>query len=108
LKEKPEIINMQSRLIESINVHRLLIAELSFFLAAAVVIISIFGLRNESLLFVVLIFAIYLIISGRVSQFKFVNVEIVMKDIESGSVYLSHHLLIMIINEKIEPISDML
>ena len=25
-----------------------------------------------------------------------------------GSVYLSHHLLIMIINEKIEPISDML
>jgi CBS domain-containing protein len=74
---------MQSRLIESINVHRLLIAELSFFLAGAVVIISIFGLRNESLLFVVLIFAIYLIISGRVSQFKFVNVEIVMKDIES-------------------------
>jgi len=66
LKEKPEIINMQSRLIESINVHRLLIAELSFFLASAVVIISIFGLRNESLLFVVLIFAIYLIISGRV------------------------------------------
>ena len=28
--------------------------------------------------------------------------------IEFGSVYLSHHLRIMIINEKIEPISDML
>jgi hypothetical protein len=59
---------MQSRLIESINVHRLLIAELSFFLAGAVVIISIFGLRNESLLFVVLIFAIYLIVSGELAN----------------------------------------
>jgi hypothetical protein len=78
----PEIANMKSRFIESINVHRLLIAELSFFLAAAVVIISIFGLRNESLLFVVLIFGIYLIISGRVSQFKFMNLEIVIRDIE--------------------------
>jgi hypothetical protein len=66
---------------ESINRHRVLLAQVSFFIVIAVVIIYVFGLRNESLLFVVLIFGIYLVFSGRVSQFKVMNVEIVIKDI---------------------------
>jgi hypothetical protein len=84
LEEKypKKIDNMQSRLTESINRHQILIAQFSFFIAIAVVIIYVFGLRNESLLFVVLIFGIYLVFSGRISQLKFMNVEIMIKDIE--------------------------
>ncbi len=79
----PKIANLQSRSTQYINKHQLLIAQFSFFIVVAVVIIYVFGLRNESLLFVVLIFGIYLVFSGRVSQLKFMNVEIMIKDIES-------------------------
>jgi hypothetical protein len=64
------------------------IAELSFFTALAFVIVLIFGIRNESLLFIVLIFGIYLVVSGRISRFKFMELEVMVKDVESKQLEL--------------------
>jgi hypothetical protein len=74
---------MKSEYIGIIVKYRLLIIEFSIFTALAFVVVYLFSLKNESLLFIVLIFSIYLIVSGRISQFKFMNLEIMMKDAEN-------------------------
>jgi CBS domain-containing protein len=71
------------------NITRIEIAEISIFAVSGFVIILLFGLTNESLLFVALIFGIYLIVSGRISQLKFMDFEIKLKDVENKELDLS-------------------
>jgi hypothetical protein len=64
------------------------IVEISIFIVLAFVIVFLFDLRTESLLFVALIFGIYLLVSGRVRQFKFMDFEVVVTEVESKQLEL--------------------
>jgi len=59
------------------------IVESIIFGGISYVIIYFYELKNESLAFAVLIFGIYLIASGRISEFKFLGFEAKMKDAEN-------------------------
>jgi hypothetical protein len=64
------------------------VVEISIFIVLAFVIVFLFDLRTESLLFVALIFGIYLLVSGRVRQLKFMEFEIVVTEVESKQLEL--------------------
>lgn len=55
------------------------IIEISLFVILAIAIVLYFGLKNETLLLLVLIFGIYLVVSGRISKLKFMDFEVNMK-----------------------------
>lgn len=56
------------------------IIEAVVFIILSIVIIILFGLSTDSLLLALLIFAIYLIVSGKISQIKFKDMEIMLKE----------------------------
>ena len=62
------------------------IVEISVFIVLAFVIIYLFELRNESLLFIALIFGIYLLVSGKVRQLKFMDLEVIVSEVESKQI----------------------
>ena len=64
------------------------IVEISVFIVLAFVIVFLFDLRAESLLFVALIFGIYLLVSGRVRQLKFMDLEVIVSEVESKQLEL--------------------
>jgi ABC-type bacteriocin/lantibiotic exporter with double-glycine peptidase domain len=75
------LANQTPSIAKSIKKQPRLIAEFSFFIAVTVVIIILNGkVTNEALLLTVLIFGIYLILSGRITQFTFKDFEIKLKD----------------------------
>jgi CBS domain-containing protein len=59
------------------------IVEISVFIVLAFVIVYLFELRNESLLLIALIFGIYLLVSGKVRQLKFMDLEVIVSEVES-------------------------
>jgi CBS domain-containing protein len=59
------------------------IVEISVFIVLAFVIVYLFELRNESLLLIALIFGVYLLVSGKVRQLKFMDLEVIVSEVES-------------------------
>ena len=64
------------------------IVEISVFIALAFVIVVLFGLKTESLLFVALIFGIYLLVSGKIRHVKFMDLEVIVSEVESMQIEL--------------------
>jgi hypothetical protein len=64
------------------------IVEISVFIVLAFVIVFLFELKTESLLFVALIFGIYLLVSGKVRQLKFMDLEVIVSEVESKQLEL--------------------
>src|SRR2546425_9704910 len=63
-----------------------IIAEALIFGGMTLGIVYYFGLKNESLLLSALIFGIYLVVSGRISEFKFMDLDVKLKNAENRPV----------------------
>jgi hypothetical protein len=85
MTRREDINDIESQLQRSSNVKNknTLMVVIFIGITIAVVLIVPFSnvqIRNESLLFAVLIFGIYLVLSGRISQLKFMDFELQIKD----------------------------
>jgi len=79
LGENKENQNKRKSIREAVNKRKSII-EAVIFILISIIIIKEFKLSNESLLLALLIFGIYLIVSGRIRQIKFKDMEIMLKE----------------------------
>jgi hypothetical protein len=88
MTRREDTSSLESLFKKSYNVQNKNIVVMAIFIGITIIVVAIITfqdikIKNESLLFAVLIFGIYLVLSGRISQLKFMDFEVQVRDVES-------------------------
>jgi hypothetical protein len=88
MTRREDTSSLESLFKKSYNVQNKNIVEMAIFIGITIIVVAIIPvtkaeIKNESLLLAVLIFGIYLVLSGRISQLKFMDFEVQVRDVEN-------------------------